>query len=81
MFIFVAVNDKPENWKAAVKQLGITGEHYFGDQNFSAAFMKKFEIRGIPRYLIADKTGAIVNTNAPRPSHEGVADTLKELLK
>ncbi len=81
VFLFVAVNDKPENWKAAVKQLGITGEHYFGDQNFSAAFMKKFEIRGIPRYLIADKTGAIVNTNAPRPSHEGVADTLKELLK
>lgn len=81
VFLFVAVNDKPENWKAAVKQLGITGEHYFGDQNFSAAFMKKFEIRGIPRYLIADKTGAIVNTNAPRPSHEGVADTLKEHLK
>lgn len=81
VFLFVAVNDKPENWKAAIKQLGITGEHFFGDQNFSYTFMNKFEIRGIPRYLIADKTGAIVNTNAPRPSHEGVADTLKELLK
>lgn len=81
VFLFVAVNDKPENWKAAIKQLSITGEHYFGDQNFSASFMKKFEIRGIPRYLIADKTGAIVNTNAPRPSHEGIAETLKELLK
>ncbi len=81
VFLFVAVNDKPENWKAAIKQLGITGEHFFGDQSFSYSFMNKFEIRGIPRYLIADKTGAIVNTNAPRPSHEGVEETIKELLK
>jgi hypothetical protein len=43
--------------------------------------VQKFEIRGIPRYMIIDKTGKIIKTNASRPSAPETIDELRLLAK
>ncbi len=80
VFLFLDVNDQKPKWEKAVKQLQITGKHYYCSRQLAAEFMSRFGIRGIPRYMIVDKTGKIVNTNAARPSWPNVAEELKKYL-
>lgn len=63
-----------EAWKKMVadKELGGIQLHFGGDQEFS----KAYEISGIPRFILLDPTGNIVDADAPRPS----SPKLKELF-
>lgn len=47
----------------------------------AAKFLYEYNINLIPRYMIIDKNGKIVNDNAPRPSSEEIEQELKGLLK
>ncbi|MBS9774905.1 MAG: TlpA family protein disulfide reductase [Tenacibaculum sp.] len=67
---FVSISiDSPrsyEKWKQMVKDKGMTGVqlHFKGDKEF----MQEYKVRGIPRFILLDPKGNIVDANAPRPS-------------
>ncbi|MBA9077595.1 TlpA family protein disulfide reductase [Rufibacter quisquiliarum] len=48
-------------------------------QEFSSPFARGLRLQAIPRYLLIDKAGRIVNANAPRPSEPDLLE--KELGK
>ena len=64
-------------FKAMVKEQGLGGVqlHNGGDREFMTAF----GIRGIPRFILLDKEGKIVNPNMTRPSNPETEKTLKAL--
>ncbi|WP_264529073.1 TlpA family protein disulfide reductase [Flavobacterium sp. N502540] len=64
-----------DKWKKMVTDLGLTGVQLFanGDTSFETAY----EVIGIPRFILIDPQGNIVDPNAPRPSE----DRLKVLFK
>ncbi|WP_421919897.1 thioredoxin domain-containing protein [Marinifilum sp.] len=80
---FVSISsDKPEDvekWKAMVKEKNMGGIqlHANGDQEFA----KAYKVQGIPRFILLDKEGKIVEINAPRPSSEEIRPLLDQLLK
>lgn len=80
VFLFLDVNDKQVNWKRTLKNLGITGEHVYCSKQLSNEFMSKYGIRGIPRYLIVNKKGEVVDENAPRPSWENAEEAIRKHL-
>ena len=40
--------------------------------NSAGCFLKQLAINGIPRFMVVDKDGYILDTNAPRPSSDGI---------
>jgi thiol-disulfide isomerase/thioredoxin len=66
--------NKYQAWKNMIKNKEMGGVQLFAgeDQSFSQAY----EIRGIPRFILIDPEGNIVDANAPRPSEP----RLKELF-
>jgi hypothetical protein len=46
----------------------LTGIQLFADQNWKSKFVTDYVINGIPRFILIDPQGNIVNSNAPRPS-------------
>lgn len=69
-FVSISVDKKKdyETWKKMVKEEGLAGYQLFADNDWNSDFVQAYGIRGIPRFILLDKEGKIINPNAPRPS-------------
>jgi len=65
-----------EKWVAMVNDKELKGVQLFADKSWSSDFVQGYLIKGIPRFILIDPQGKIVNSNAPRPS----SDKIKGLL-
>ena len=82
VFLNISIDDSKDAWKEAIKSLGLEDfEHGHSAGGWSSKVVAKFQIRGIPRYMIIDKTGKIVKINASRPSSPETIDELRLLAK
>ena len=78
---FVSISiDNPaakDAWKTMIKDKNMGGVQLFagGDQSFSRAY----QISGIPRFILIDPQGNIVEANAPRPSDPSLTELFTEL--
>ncbi len=55
-------------WKNMVKEKALTGVHLFAPKGWTSQFIRDYKINGIPRFVLIDPNGNIVNPDAPRPS-------------
>lgn len=81
VFLGVSVDkakDK-EKWLKMIDDEQMAGIHLFAD-GFSE-ITKSYQITGIPRFMVFDKQGNIVSTNAPRPSNPQLKTLLLNELK
>lgn len=78
VFLCVSIDQNPDSWRKAITDNDIKGVHLIvtPDSNVPHAY----NIKGIPRYVIIDKEGKIVDKNAKRPSGEVWRD-LEKLLE
>lgn len=67
VFLYVSIDATEEAWKAGIQQLGIEGMHGISPGNWQSPIAKFFGISGIPRYMLINKKGEIVDLNAKRP--------------
>lgn len=76
-FVSISCDKDVEKWKAKVKEEGMTGIQLNtgGDKNL----MKAFAIRGIPRFVLLDPEGKVVNPEMTRPSQKVTLQTLQAL--
>ena len=65
-----------DKWLKMVKDENLGGIQIMADKDWNSDFVKAYNIRGIPRFILIDKEGKILNDNAPRPS----SPNLKELF-
>ena len=68
-----------EKWKKMIVDRGLGGMQLFADNNWQSQFIQDYMIKGIPRFILIDPQGNIVNANAPRPSNKKLVETLKSL--
>jgi thiol-disulfide isomerase/thioredoxin len=66
-----------DDWKAMIKdkELGGIQLHYGGDQTF----VKEYNVSTIPRFILLDPNGGVVNPDAPRPSSPKLIELFNEL--
>ena len=64
---FDSEEDK-EKWKNFVDDRDLSGPQYWVDEENHDAFSSAFNIQMIPRFVMIDDEGKIVDANAPRPS-------------
>lgn len=55
-----------KKWRDFVKKRNMSGVQLWSGQDFS--FQREYQINGIPRFILIDPQGNIVDANAPRPS-------------
>lgn len=70
VFLYLAYNDINSNWKRAVEEEGLSNikTNYFILNSKRSKFLENIGLELIPRFIIIDKDGKIVELNASRPS-------------
>jgi len=63
-----------------IKNLQITGDHFLANMSVYNGYNSLLDVKYIPRYVIIDKEGKIVNANAPRPSSPEAVTEIEKLL-
>ena len=68
-----------EKWKNMVAKEGLRGIQILADKDWSSEFVTAYNITGIPRFILIDPSGNILDADAPRPSDPNLQELLKSL--
>jgi thiol-disulfide isomerase/thioredoxin len=66
-FISISVDDNIEDWKNSLKKESATGIQLYAD-GWDNVLCKHFKINSIPRFILLDRDGNIIKSDADRPS-------------
>jgi alkyl hydroperoxide reductase subunit AhpC len=81
VFLYVSFDRAADAWKNGIEKMDIKGVHYYPAATANQAVSTKYGISGIPRYMLVDKTGKVINPDAPRPSSgQVIAGLINEQL-
>ena len=81
VFLYMSTDKNAQSWENMVKQLQLTGMNYRASNTILQQVYKQFNLQYIPRYVLIDKTGKVVDANAKRPSNPAVAGDIEKLLQ
>jgi thiol-disulfide isomerase/thioredoxin len=80
-FVSISVDKKTDilKWKKMIEEKKLGGIQLITDDERNSDFFKKYVVSTIPRFILLDKEGKIINADAPRPSDPKLIENLKEL--
>lgn len=83
--VFVSISVDKETaknkWRKMVKEKELGGLQLFADKSFDSEFMNAYAVNSIPRFILIDPEGKIINPEAPRPSFQKTTKLLNNILK
>jgi predicted ATP-dependent serine protease len=81
-FVYISTDENAADWDKASKKIGLDENMSFLLPNPSENSLKKrFKINAIPRYMLIDSTGKVIDDDAPRPSDKEIREVLNKLLQ
>ncbi len=75
-FLYISIDADSASWKKGIRDLGIQGVNLISPGNWSSKVCSYFQINSIPRYMIMNKKGEIVEFNAKRPADPSIIEDL-----
>lgn len=80
-FVSISIDKKKdyEKWKKMIVDKDLKGMQLIADNDWKSSFIQDYSITGIPRFILIDPAGNIVNANAPRPSSPGLVSLIESL--
>ena len=82
VFLYISIDQNLRKWKVSSLSNIRTNGNSFKLVDFNKSeFVKKYKIIGIPHYMIIDKSGIIINDNAPSPGDLKLKELIDKLLK
>ena len=81
-FVSISVDEDKDfdKWKKFVSDKQLGGIQLFADKNWNSEFITSFGINSIPRFILIDPNGVVVNSDADRPSDPKLQEKLDSLL-
>lgn len=81
-FVSISIDDRKDYnaWRNMVESKELGGIQLMADKDWKSSFVTEYGIKGIPRFILIDENGKIVNSDAPRPSSPDLRIALDELL-
>ncbi len=78
-FVSISVDRQKdyETWKQMIVDKELTGVQLYAKEDKS--FMDAYRVSGIPRFILLDPQGNIVDSNAPRPSNPKLVELFESL--
>ncbi|MGO4772748.1 TlpA family protein disulfide reductase [Flavobacterium sp. W22_SRS_FK3] len=82
-FVSISIDKAKDNdkWKKFVADKNLGGIQLFADKDWESEFVMSYGVTGIPRFILIDPNGNIVNPDADRPSSAELQTQLDALLK
>ncbi|KPM48899.1 hypothetical protein AFM12_10105 [Jiulongibacter sediminis] len=77
-FLYLSVDENPINWKKASLNEGLGDNRSFLLPK-NSSIRERFNLKMIPRYVIFDRKGEVIEMDAPRPSDKRIREILNEL--
>ena len=77
-FVSVSIDNEKERWHKYVKEKELTGIQILSQGGGQAEIMDLYMIQAIPRFIMVDPEGEIVNTDASRPSDDKTRKLFEE---
>lgn len=80
-FVSISVDKKEayDTWKNMVTSENLGGIQLYADNNFESDFIMEYGINAIPRFILVDPDGNIVDANTLRPSNPKLKELFSEL--
>jgi thiol-disulfide isomerase/thioredoxin len=78
VFLYISIDANQEAWKKAIQDMEIKGVNVISPGNWNSEVCRYFQISSIPRYMLMNKKGEVVDFNAKRPNDPAL---LQDLLK
>ncbi len=79
-FVYFSSDKDSTAWKSLIKILKITGDHYRLSKNVRKTTNELYNVKYIPRYVLLDKNGKIIDENAKRPSNPEIIIEIDSIL-
>ena len=79
-FISISLDKDTTSWKAFVRNEGSKNLQLIVDNAWQSDAAQKYQINGIPTFVLIDPDGKIINSSAPRPSSDEIKPLLDSLL-
>lgn len=67
-FLAVSIDSKPDPWRKMVAAKELGGVHLYAPGAWRSSIIEDYGINGIPRFILIDGEGNIIDADAPRPS-------------
>ncbi|AWA29026.1 TlpA family protein disulfide reductase [Flavobacterium magnum] len=82
-FVSLSVDEKKdyEKWKKMITEKSLGGIQLIADKNWASDFVMAYSINSIPRFILIDPQGKVVDADAARPSDPALEAQLDGLLK
>ncbi len=81
-FVSISIDSEKDynKWRAMVPEKNVGGIQLYADKGLNSDFMKSFGVGLIPRSILLDENGKIINSHAPKPSGLDTKKYLDSLL-
>jgi len=66
-FIYLCTSGDEKRWQEVIKKYNVSGDHYLLNNRQLTELTKLINLTYVPRYIIIDRKGKIVELDAPRP--------------
>eukprot|EP01029_Cantina_marsupialis_P000911 TRINITY_DN1071_c0_g1_i4.p5 TRINITY_DN1071_c0_g1~~TRINITY_DN1071_c0_g1_i4.p5 ORF type:complete len:548 (-),score=46.71 TRINITY_DN1071_c0_g1_i4:11847-13490(-) len=77
-FVYLCIKSDKDKWEEKVREYNLSGNQYLLTDSEYDVLSEKFQIVGIPHFVLIDKNGKVIEKNAPHPSS---GDDLVSLIK
>jgi thiol-disulfide isomerase/thioredoxin len=78
-FLTISIDDSKEPWIEMVNDKNMGGLQWFAENAWKSEITRHFMVNSIPRFLLLDQEGKIIDSNAERPSGD-IRETLDQFL-
>lgn len=78
-FVSISINDEKEKLKQFIKENDLKGIQLFA-KNSNAEFFDKIQLQGVPRFILIDREGKIIDAIADKPSSLNIKKLILENL-
>ncbi len=79
-FIYVSIDRNNKAWESATQQFQLTENSYLARNYPKAKLFQTNNVSSIPRYMLFDKNGRLVDSNASRPSSTRISEVIDAFL-
>lgn len=79
-FVSICKNDEKSKWEHMVTEKDLGGIQLFAHEEDDQSFFDTYMVNGIPRFILIDASGKIVDADAKRPSNPELSEQLNALL-
>jgi len=79
-FIKLSFDSNKKAWEEFVNEHNAKGFSLHMKNDFQSELAKLYKIGSIPRFILVDKEGEIISTDAPRPSETAIENMINALL-